>query len=152
MRIHTDKITTIDVYRAVIGMHGVSVDVTEHGSHSRARSFDVSLTGTSGRRTNTGRYGAPVDDDTFAATWDEWGIFLAYLFSVDPNAWAGGTRKRPIYDGREDFHSATGGRFRSLKQEDQHKNHRWQRVSEGITLCAQEGCSASQHVAVEVRR
>jgi hypothetical protein len=152
MRIHTDKIVIGDVYRAVAEMRGVSVDASQHGSHSRARSFDVSLTGTSTRRPNSGSRGAAWDSEEFAATWDEWGIFLAYLFRVDPHAWVGGTRKRPIYDGREDFHSATGGRFRSLKQEDQHRNHRWERVSEGITLCAQEGCSASRHVAVEVRR
>lgn len=150
MRIHTDTIMVSDVYRATAanGMTGVSVDVMEHGSHSRARSFEVSLEGTGTRRKNTGRYGGPADDGTYAATWDEWGIFLAYLFNVDPKAWAGGTRKRPIYDGRADFHAATGGRFRTLEQADQHKNHRWERATLGVMRCTKEGCSASQHERV----
>lgn len=123
MRLHSDKITESDVYRATraSGMHGVFVEMSEHGSRIRDHAFEVKLTGTSNRRPNSGQCGA---GDDYAATWDEWGMFLADLFSIDPRMVAGQSG-RPAYDGAENFHGATWGRFETLTADNQHKSHTW---------------------------
>jgi len=60
---------------------------------------------TAGHRwANSGKYGAESDNNgtgTRAATYDEWGWFLAYLFAQYPDAWAG------QYRGRDSFHALT---------------------------------------------
>jgi len=57
------------------------MEFTQHGSRSRDRGFEVRLTGESKRRPNSGTRGA---GDDYAATWDQWGVFIAYLFDRDP--------------------------------------------------------------------
>lgn len=101
MRIHTDATLTTIVNAARIARVDLVVS-TEHGSRSRARAFEVKLEGVSRRRPNGGSSGA---GSGFAATWDQWGVFLAHLFEVDPTAkcWA--------YDGAEDFANKTADRF-----------------------------------------
>lgn len=127
MRIHTDSLTASDIYAAAAHAGGgdyrtspVLVDVTEHGSRKRARAFNVSLTGTSSRRTNGGNRGA---GDDYAATWDEWGMFLAELFRRDPDATIPGA-----YDTSGDFDYKTGCRFDTLTPAEQHggSGHRWE--------------------------
>lgn len=101
MRIHSDKVTLSDITEAerfaTRNSPGVDPVIatrwTEHGSRKRTRAWDVILTGSNSRRQN----GGPDQ----AATWDEWGWFLAHLFTVDPNAVAG------PYKGSEDFHRKT---------------------------------------------
>jgi hypothetical protein len=57
----------------------------------------------------TGTHGAPRDDFEKAATYDEWGILMAYLYEKDGNAkWAG------AYTSRADFHHKTNHRFHKL--------------------------------------
>lgn len=95
-----------------------------HGSRSRSHAFDVILEGSSGRRGNGG--------DHEAATWDEWGIFLAEVFRADPDAkcWA--------YDGAEHFRWVTGARFDTLTRAEQHARHKW----------IPQGCAATGAYAV----
>lgn len=136
MRTHTDTISSTDIYAATraAGMTGVSVTFTSHGSRKRDHAFNVNLTGTSSRPLNTGKYGADQSGDT-AATWDEWGMFLAHLYSVDPNMDA------TYYADAADFHRQTGDRFRTLNATDQCPNHNWNHVqSIGGHECSK--CSA----------
>lgn len=51
-----------------------------------------------------------VSTGNYAATWDQWGILLALIFDLDPDAKVGGY-KRPYYNGADDFHYQTGARF-----------------------------------------
>jgi hypothetical protein len=120
MRIHTDTLTYADMHYAARDLPEVFVDVTKHDSRKRDHAFELVLSAAprKGRRhRNTGSRGA----DTYeaAAYWDEWGIVLAHLFTVDPNAtcWA--------YDGAEDFHHKTGNRFRDLDTLEIHPHHRF---------------------------
>lgn len=85
---------------------------TLHGSRTHDHAFDVILSGNSGRRANFG-------GDWEAATWDQWGIFLARIFADDPQAkcWA--------YTDADDFHWQTDGRFRTLTLTEQCPNHKW---------------------------
>jgi len=125
MRLHSDIITRDDIYEATqeAGKNVVFAEVTEHGSRARRRAFEVKLTGTSSRRPNSGKHGAGDLDDR-AATWDEWGMFLADLFGADPDMIVG-TPGRPVYDGAVNFHLATVYRFMYLTPDRQHKNHKW---------------------------
>jgi hypothetical protein len=83
------------------------------GSRSHAASVDVhlvSLTGGKGtthpRRPNSGTYGADGTADVYAATYDEWGWFLAHVFRADPTA------KATYYGSADDFHATTGNAYR----------------------------------------
>jgi hypothetical protein len=137
MRIHTDSLTEKDIYEATARAgSAVRVVVTEHGSRSRARAFNVTLSGTSSRRRNTGNYGAAGEDSywgpdrSHAATWDEWGMFLAELFRRDPNAVVPN-----IYESAEHFRWVTGARFDNLTPPYQHggAGHRWGRPRRNVT-------------------
>lgn len=117
MKLHTDTLRYADLLEAASNAgSGVNVDGTLKGSRSKDHAYDVSLTGTSTRRPNSGRSGA---SDDYAATWDEWGMFFAHLYSVDPGmtCWA--------YDSEDDFHFKTGARFHALIPSQQCKNHKW---------------------------
>lgn len=103
MRIHTDTLTSTDLYSAAM-IARVDLDLTINGSRSRERAFNVTLTGESKRRPNSGQRGA---GDDYAATWDQWGIFLAVLFYVDPSM------VTPYYADANVFDQRTAGRFRS---------------------------------------
>lgn len=114
MRIHSDKLSRIHFYDAVAAIPGyrVTVEVAEHGSRSHARAFEVKLTGFGERHTrtkNTG-YAAGHPEDEKAATWDDWGFFISFLYDIDPNAvW--GTVKHPVYENARHFHILTCDRF-----------------------------------------
>lgn len=135
MRIHTDKLTTGDFYDAA-RKAGVTIDRNGmHGSRSRAHAFDFILSGSSNRRQNFG-------GDGQAATWDEWGIFLSWLFAVDPDATVPG-----VYDGLGEFERKTFARF----SEGDHpvdmpvhhgKNHRWEFVAPFVFACKNSECAA----------
>jgi hypothetical protein len=97
MKIHSDILTEQDIRAAVpqncyLAGHYVDgewASVHPMSSRTRERAFSVRLSGTS-------RYGMTNLPDK-AATWDEWGIFLAELFKIDPNAVLGS------YKSRDDF-------------------------------------------------
>jgi len=99
MRLHTDTIELHQVHQAA---HVARADITisVHGSRKRDHAFDVKLTGESRRRPNGGS-----SNSEYAATWDQWGVFLAHLFAIDPRmtCWA-------YRDGR-DFFTKTAARF-----------------------------------------
>lgn len=136
MRIHSDILTAQNIYQATqaTGMTGVDADVSTHGSRSRERAFNVLLTGNSTRRPNTGKAGAGGDD--FAATWDEWGIFLNALYEIDPHL------STPYYADAYDFHRQTNDRFVDLAHADQCRTHNWQYILNQGHTCKK--CNARQ--------
>jgi hypothetical protein len=113
MKIHTDYLTYIDLCDAlrVAGLPELYLEHTAHGSRSRHHAFNVNLSSDAGRDRNgrkrrlenSGQYGAGYN---FAATYDEWGYWLAELFERDPDMTA------TYYKSREDFHAQTGGKYR----------------------------------------
>lgn len=118
MRIHTNL--TAEDFGQLVAAPKLKADVYmerwyEYGSRSRARAFDVILRGlhsttrdgTKRRRPNLGASHDRSYYDQWAATYDEWGWFLAALFEADPLARCEGT-----YDGREDFHEKTNNKYR----------------------------------------
>lgn len=140
MRIHSDYLKLSDFHDATsFELVGVYATVSEHGSRSHARAFEVSLEG-NGYRKNTGKYGA---GEEFGATWDEWGVFLARLFDIDANAVAGAV-KHPVYRDGYDFHAKTADRFVDLElPEDTHKRHNWKATGRiGHRACTK--CTAEQ--------
>ena len=164
MRIHTDTLSASDFYSAAI-IARVSMDLTEHGSRSRNRAFNVLLTGESRRRTNPGH--AWGEERGFAATWDQWGVFLAVLFAADDERAFEASRTEqgarrmvtPYYATAEAFAAATGDRsgapevkvdlgyystFTSYGwPEDAHGDHSWMRPGRpGVRLC--RDCSAEE--------
>jgi len=170
MRIHTSL--THDEMSAMPRLSGAPISfhaLTECGSRTHARAFEVRLTGTGGR-SNTGLYGS---GDFDGATWDEWGAFFGALFDADPAARCGGSSRRPVYGDADHFHFLTGDRFHkrviterhpsgsiattrtSYLPADTHPRHRW--VYQGSWgdhgskghVCGKDGCTATQpgHVA-----
>lgn len=130
MRIHTDILTTRDIELAAVRAGDfVRVTVTEHGSRKRARAFNVTLTGTSSRRPNNGTSGE-YDPDAYAATWDEWGMFLGELFRRDPGAVVPN-----VYESGEHFRWVTGARFDTLTPDQQHgaAGHKWSGAYPNLT-------------------
>lgn len=140
MRIHSNTLTAADIYVATHDLPGVHVEVTEHGSRSHTRAYEISLSGTSNRRKNPGTYGYREVDH--AATWDEWGVVIARIFDRDPHA-VFGTVKHPTYADSGDFDYQTAGRFDSLQMPfDTHQDHRWEFVSLGHLTCKK--CTAEK--------
>jgi hypothetical protein len=117
MKLHSNVITTADVYAAVREhCPGVVVDTCEvQGSRSRKIGFKVLLesdgtpdkAGTPRRFARnvgtSGRY--PGQPPGFAASYDDWGWFLSALFALDPDLIAG------PYKGVEDFDAKTEGKY-----------------------------------------
>jgi hypothetical protein len=115
MRLHTSTVTYSDILSAAYVAGAVVNECTGHGTRqaSQSHAFEVKLAGTSFYRMQS-------DRDQYAATWDEWGIFLATLYKLDPRMVAGRT-----YADAHDFHWQTGGRFTTLTHERQHRRHHW---------------------------
>lgn len=132
MRIHTDTLTQLNVFEAARHAR-VEVDMSSHGSRKRDHAFNVLLTGESRRRPNSGKGGA---SDDYAATWDQWGVFLAFLFNLDPHM------VTPYYADANEFHTRTSDRFDVLDfwPSDAHGDHtfRWNGVprQQDCTKCS----------------
>lgn len=129
MRIHTDTLTIGQVRDAL--PTGVTATVlTRHGSHSRNHAFEVRLSGSSTHW--------QWDKVHKAATWDEWGTFLADVFAADKHAIAG------TYDGLKHFDRVTCYRFDGggTLPEDTHPQHKWVSGGAGYVHCQE--CSAAQ--------
>lgn len=93
---------------------GVSLArMIRRGSRKADHAFDVILSGSGARRSQYATQDVP------AATWDEWGIFLAEVYRRDDKADA------TYYSNAVDFHWQTGDRFRTLTPAQQHGLHRW---------------------------
>jgi hypothetical protein len=122
VKIHTSLDRTDLIYAAHLA--GVRFErLTQSGSRTHARKFDVILSGSSGRRASFGA-------DHESATWDEWGIFLGCLFDHDPQARAADT-----YRDRDHFRWSTGNRYDNLTPDRQHRNHRWQVGARYVQTC-----------------
>lgn len=102
MRIHSNTLTVQDLYTAA-RLAGADLDYTSHGSRSRHHAFEVRLTGNSHRRPNF--WHKDPDPSVYAATWDQWGVFLGYLYAVDPDLIT------PYYVNPSDFDYKTDWRF-----------------------------------------
>ena len=107
MRIHSNTLTSRDVYAAAREARATVEVLTEHGSRSRDHAFEVKLSGESRRRPNGGNYGA--ERDVFAATWDQWGVFLQILFDADTDL----TIPRAYAD-RDEYIRHTNARFTKI--------------------------------------
>jgi len=138
MRIHSDTLTNRDLIDAA-NIARVEFDRwQDKGSRQRDHAFDVTLFGESRRRPNSrGNHGG-----NFAATWDQWGVFLAVLFDRDPDM------VTPYYDGPSDFHYKTdhrfdtGGDVEGWWPHDAHGDHTWGNGGFGYRTCTK--CSAMQ--------
>jgi hypothetical protein len=113
MKIHT-KLDTLALYDAArtTGVRFARLDKKKSRSHPYG--YDVILSGSDSSQTQC------RDVDANAATWDEWGIFLAEIFLADREA------KATYYKDASDFHYRTGGRFKTLTRAGQHRRHKWQ--------------------------
>jgi hypothetical protein len=149
MRIHTEA-TFQDILAAIGKAHAYGVRLSEHGSRTHARAFDIKLEGSSKRRPNGGTSRGQASDlgTDYAATWDEWGVFLAAIYAVDPTArsWA--------YRDAEDFHWQTFRRFANGEPSDAHGDHHFVWAgTPGKQQC--DKCSARKrwhyHLAADVR-
>jgi len=99
MRLHTNTIELHQVHQAA---HVARADITVsvHGSRKRDHAFEVHLTGESRRRPQGGS-----SNGEYAATWDQWGVFLAHLFAIDP------TMTCYAYRDAHDYAGKTADRF-----------------------------------------
>lgn len=117
MRIHSSILSASDFGRALktagLDTEGVYIDgITTHGSRKRSRAFELSLRAQDGRDRNGkgrrwpngGSYGAETGYGK-AATYDEWGWFIAALYGMDDQAIVG------PYEDRDAFLRATGGAY-----------------------------------------
>lgn len=132
MKLYANEITEKEIMDAAL-QAGASVEkmIVRRGRRF-ARTFDVILSGSGPRRSQWREQSVP------AATWDEWGIFMARLFDHEP------TMRIGPYRDRDHFRWSTGDRYDDLDPADQH-NHRWTldyhtpRVEQG-QFC--KGCDA----------
>jgi len=120
MRIHT-KLHESDFDAAAEVAKVDLVGIVRHGSRSHDHAFDVHLEGAGTRRPNGGSSGA---GSGYAATWDQWGIFLAALYDQDPDMLCG-SKSYATYENRKDFHYQTARRFDRGWPADYHTNHTW---------------------------
>lgn len=120
MRIHTNKIGYTQAIRDELAEQKRLGRIADHvhfkkleirGSRSHQFAFEVQMEAferDNGRRAgNSGSYGAMRPEvDGYAATFDEWGWFLAALYAIDSNMIVG-TPKNPTYRHAIDFHQRT---------------------------------------------
>lgn len=104
MRIHSDTLTTSDLYENL--PDGCYLEVTTHGSRKRDHAFNVTMGAMPGKDAhgikrayarNTGQFGGEQDAYTRAATYIEWGDWMVALLKIDPDAIIG------YYEGSDDF-------------------------------------------------
>lgn len=133
MRIHTDTLTPGDLFTAATTARA-ELEYSRHGSRSRGYAFEVALRGESRRRPNF--YNG---DGQYAATWDQWGVFLSVLFDKDPNLTI-----PTAYTDAETFDRRTQGRFyHGLWPTDAHGDHTFRyNGTPYVSQCRK--CSASQ--------
>jgi hypothetical protein len=132
MRIHSDTLTFAGVFNAmnVAGVWATTLELK--GSRKRDHAFEVKLSGDSPFRQNGG--------SEMAATWDQWGIFLAYLYSRDPDMIAqyyAKSKMPELQSSKAIFEYATGNRFDDLTLQQSHRRHRWEPIltEEGRGTC-----------------
>jgi hypothetical protein len=113
MKLYANEIAEKEIMDAAL-QAGASVEkLIVNRGRRYARSFDVILSGSGARRSQW------RDQEVQAATWDEWGIFMARLFDHEPEMRIG------PYRDRDHFRWSTGERYDDLEPAEQHKIHRW---------------------------
>lgn len=115
MRLHADKITWRDLHDAARFAEGaghgeITLERSEsHGSRSKAFAWDVILEGDGSHSKRKRNAGTSRTADRwnmgYAATYDSWGWFFAYLFEVDPEMTC------YAYSDALDFHSKTESKY-----------------------------------------
>lgn len=122
MKLHTtlERHEIQSAFRDVRDIGHITVDVSmiqfdyepsrthPHGHKIQLGTFEqFSLpNGKSRRNKNTGKWGA--NSQMWAASYDEWGWFIARIFELDPTArWAGGG----AYQSPDDFIKKTDGKY-----------------------------------------
>ena len=144
MRLHTDKITRHDLQAAAFATGVILHEVTEHGSRSKDHALNFYLEGDSNHDSN-GRWHK-------AATWDQWGMFIANLYRIEYGAVFG--PKNGGYRDASDFHWQTANRFKGAVLPDSHRQHKWvydytaSRAFSGITVHYCNGCTAQMKRSV----
>lgn len=121
MRIHTDVLDAPDFNEAARIARVTFTRIDWKGSRSRNRSVDLILTGESHKMQNGGT--------ERAATWDQWGVFLAVLFDKDPSM------TTTYYADADAFARKTADRFGAFDDvrrfvaigwpNDSHGDHQW---------------------------
>jgi len=109
MKIHFNTLTSSDVYMAATKANVGIERWHEKGSKSHKGAYDIILSGSSGHRVNSNSIYAQ------AASWDQWGIFLAELFFKDSSVKAGD------YVNQDHFNWSTGHRYINAFTEHSHK-------------------------------
>lgn len=139
MKIHFNTLTSSDVYMAATKANVGIERWHEKGSKSHKGAYDIILSGSSGHRVNSNSIYAQ------AASWDQWGIFLAELLFKDSSVKAGD------YVNRDHFNWSTGHRYTETFTE--HKNHKWSYEGDVITgaytIHRCEKCSAIRRYATK---
>jgi hypothetical protein len=118
MMVFSDTLTPADFVNALegaqaAGLIGPGVFLAEleekrTKGNKRARKYTLQLAaaakmpGDKRRRINSGTHGA---GNAWAATWDEWGFFMAEVFARDASAMFG------PYEGADDFGNKTKGAY-----------------------------------------
>lgn len=123
MRLHTDRLLASDVMDALDNVKNrgrvgedVQFEVLEsRRSRSHYRAYEVRLGSFSPKRRpkNTGKRGSDSDAAWRAASWDEWGWFMAEVYRMDQFVKWGST-----YHGRAQFNRMTTGRFMDVSEMD----------------------------------
>ncbi len=108
MRIHSNILNERDLHKA-LDAADQALDVNlivigTRGSRSHRQAFEVALRGT-GARHKRAPQTVLYSSDERAATFDDWGYFLAEVFQADPDATCG------PYKGITDFHNQTDGKY-----------------------------------------
>jgi hypothetical protein len=104
MKVYSDRDLELDILNAMRWPVYGSCSSLPGRLRVRRYGWDVALhNATSKRHHNTGTHGA---GDEGAATYDDYGRFIAALFAIDPNA------RIAYYDGADDFHVKTAGKYR----------------------------------------
>ena len=112
MRIHSDILTREDLGGMLADLPGVYFDhISTHGSRQRARGIEVRLIGNS-------PYLNMAKTDK-AATWDEWGVFMARVFDKDSSALMG-KETEAAFCARTNYRFDTDG-----LPTDTHARHTW---------------------------
>jgi hypothetical protein len=122
VRIHTNTLGQLDIQNAAYKAGAYITELSRHGSRTHDHAYEVKLSGESSWRQMGNR-------DEYAASWDQWGIFLAELYDRDDSM-----TMRPWGD-VDRFHNLTFSRFETLTREQTHRRHKWEfsgvaRVSE----------------------
>lgn len=112
MKIHTNELYSGDISNIAERVEGITLYVTGAGSRSHDRAYEIRLTGSS----KCAPRNMPGEK---AATYDEWGHFIARLFAIEPGAKIG------HYKDAADFHEKTKNAFQlSLSLQTEYENMR----------------------------